>query len=164
MRRVVRMIMSMTLVFALLAGSFGFSCLTVEAAGVGMLEEVPEVLRAEVVDIERESMPFTALSQCIISISGHDDGMYIDITTGASGRASVIGVKDIVVQRKFWYGWKTVATCSGGEINDRTMMAICITYENAVKDATYRITCTHYADVDGYTEGVNDTGEFVYTY
>ena len=164
MRNVVRMLMSMALVMALLAGSFGFSSLTVEAAEVGVAEEIPEVLRAKVVDIEGEALPYTSLAQCIISISGHDDGMYIDITTGAVGRASVIGVKDIVVQRKFWYGWKTVATCSGGEINDRTMMAICITYENAVKDATYRITCTHYADVDGYTEGVNDTGEFVYTY
>ena len=44
------------------------------------------------------------------------------------------------------------------------MMAVCITYANAVKDATYRISCVHYADVNGYMEGTNDTGAFVYTY
>lgn len=29
---------------------------------------------------------------------------------------------------------------------------------------TYRITCVHYANVDGYLEGLNDTGAIVFTY
>lgn len=164
MKRVLQMIMSVAVMVAMLVGNSDFTCLTAEAADMELLDEAPEVLEAEIVDIEEEAMPYTALAQCIISISGHDDGMYIDITTGAIGRASVIGVKDIKIQRKFWYGWSLVATSDGGEVNDRTMMAVCITYANAVKDATYRITCVHYGDVNEYVETENDTGAFVYTY
>ncbi len=164
MKKVLRMIMSVAVMAAMLAGNVQLTCQAAENEGMEVVEENPEVLEAKVIDIEDEAVPYTALAQCIISVSGHDDGMYIDITTGAIGTASVIGVKDIKIQRKFWYGWTTVATSSGGEINDRTMMAVCITYANAVKEATYRITCIHYADVNGYTEGENDTGAFVYTY
>lgn len=161
MRKAVKVIMSVVMTTVLLIGNLGF---TSQAADLIHDTENPEVLEAEVIDMGEDTVPYTSLGQCIISISGHDDGMYIDITTGADGTASVIGVKDIKIERKFWYGWSTVATCSGGEIHDRTMMGICITYANAVKDATYRISCVHYADVNGYTEGTNDTGAFVYTY
>lgn len=161
MRKAVKMVMSVVMIAALLVGNFG---MTSQAADLNQGTENPEVLEAEVIDMGEGTLPYTSLAQCIISISGHDDGMYIDITTGAVGIASVIGVKDIKIERKFWYGWSTVATSSGGEITDRTMMAVCITYANAVKDATYRISCVHYADVDGYMEGTNDTGAFVYTY
>lgn len=164
MKKVLQMIMSVAVMVAILVGNSDFTCLAAEAEDMEVLVEAPEVLEAEVIDIGEEAIPYTALAQCIISISGHDDGMYIDITTGAIGTASVIGVKDIKIERKFWYGWSLVATCSGGEVNDRTMMLVCITYANAVKDATYRITCVHYGDVNGYTETPNDTGAFVYTY
>ena len=164
MRKVVQMMMSMALIAALLAGNFQMTCQAAENDNVEIMEEMPEVLEAKIIDVENEAMPYTSLAQCIISISGHDDGMYIDITTGASGTASVIGVKDIKIQRKFWYGWSLVATCSGGEVNDRTSMLITITYANAVKDATYRITCVHYGDVNEYVETPNDTGAFVYSF
>lgn len=164
MRRLVQMIMSGAIVIALLAGSFDFTCLAAETGDMEVVEEAPDVLDAKVIDMEGSAMPYTSLGQCIISISGHDDGMYIDITTGASGKASVIGVKDVKIQKKVWYGWSTVGTSEGGEIYDRTMMAVCITYTKAVKGETYRVTCVHYADVDGYLEGTNDTGAFVYTY
>lgn len=164
MKKALRMIMSVAVMAAMLAGNVQLTCQAAENEGMEIVEENPEVLEAKVIDIEDEAVPYTALAQCIISVSGHDDGMYIDITTGAIGKASVIGVKDIKIQRKFWYGWTTVATSNGGEINDHTMMGVCITYANAVKEATYRITCIHYADVNGYTEGENDTGAFVYTY
>ena len=165
MRKVVQMMMSIAVMAALLAGNFQMISQAAEKEDVAIMDETPEVLEAKIIAVEDDIiMPYTSLAQCIISISGHDDGMYIDITTGSVGRASVIGIKDIKIERKFWYGWSLVATCSGCESYDHSMVGICITYDNAVKDATYRITCVHYADVDGYTEGVNDTGAFVYTY
>jgi len=162
MKRVIRMVMSLVMIATVLMGNIEFTCLTAQAAGVEEMEEAPEILESRV--IEDGPMPYTMLAQCIISVSGDENAMYIDITTGAVGTASVIGIKDVKIMRKFWYGWKTVAVSSGGETNDHSMALICITYDNAVKGATYRITCVHYADVNGYTEGVNDTGEFVYTY
>lgn len=76
-----------------------------------------------------------------------------------------MGVKDIKIQKKTWYGgWTTVAISEGKEVSDRSIMGITILYSNAVKDATYRIKCIHYGDVNGYIEGENDSGEFVFTY
>lgn len=167
MRKIVQMIMSMAVIASLLAGASEFTCLASEAVGMEDVGDFPEVLDAivlENVEWSANIIPYTSLAQCIISVSGSDEGMLIDITTGSVGRASVIGVKDIEIQQKVWYGWKTVAVCSGGESYNHSMMGISILYDNAVKDETYRITCVHYGDVDGYMEGTNDTGAFVYTY
>lgn len=167
MRKAVRMMLSLVLSATLLAGAPGLTLLAAETSDLESVESTessPEMLKAEIMSDTDSNMPYTMLYNCIISVSGDDDAMYIDITTGASGVASVIGIKDIKIMKKVWYGWSTVAVCSGGEHNDHTMIGLTITYENAVKDATYRITCVHYADVNGYTEGENDTGAFVYTY
>ena len=104
------------------------------------------------------------LTRCDISVSGDSKGMHIDISTGCVGVASVLGVKDIKVYKKNWYGgWDLVATCSGGESQNRTSSGVSILYENAVKGATYKITCVHYANVDGYTEATNE-GTFKFNF
>ena len=135
--------------------------------GTGEEDEV-EVLYATLIeDIESSSgiSPYTMLADCIIGVSCASDGMHIDISTGVVGTGSVLGVKDVKIQKKTWYGgWKTVAVCSGSESYDRGTMGISILYENAEKGATYRISCIHYGDVNGYTEFENVTGEIVFTY
>ena len=85
-------------------------------------------------------------------------------TTSCAGDAKVIGVKDIKVQQKVWYGWKTVFISDGAESYDSAIFGADLVYPDAIKDKTYRVICTHYADVDGYEEAVNDTGAFKYTY
>lgn len=91
--------------------------------------------------------------------------MHIDISTGVVGTASVLGVKDIKIWKKTWYGgWDLVATSSGGESYNRTLTGVSILYANAVKGATYKITCVHYGNVDGYIEGENDSGAFVFNF
>ena len=84
--------------------------------------------------------------------------------TSCAGSAKVIGVKDIKVQQKMWYGWKTVLTSEGAESYDSAVFGADLVYPDAIKDKTYRVICTHYADYDGYEESVNDTGAFKYTY
>ena len=107
----------------------------------------------------------TMLTQCIINVSGDDEGMHIGIFTGTVGAASVLGIKDVKIQKKNWLGlWSTVATSSGGESYDCATTSVNILYANAEKGATYRILCVHYGDVNGYTEGEHDSGEFVFTY
>lgn len=128
-----------------------------------------EELKAEVLT-EAELLPHgnanarTMMVDCIISICSSEEGMHIEISTGTVGTASYLGVKDVEIKKKVWYGWKTVATCSGAESQNHSMMGISVMYANAEKDATYRVTCVHYADVDGYIEAENDTGAFVFTY
>ena len=109
--------------------------------------------------------PLTTLLNCeIIMAFRADEGLCMTFTTSSVGPAKVIGVKDIKVQQKVWYGWKTVLISDGTESNDRSTFAADLVYPDAIKDKTYRVIATHYADVDGYEEVVNDTGAFKYTY
>lgn len=109
------------------------------------------------------------MTNCKIILGFSSAGMQIEIFTGTTGTVPVVGVKDIKVQQKVWYGWKTVAVCSGAERTDSDGLAMTTIYDEAIKDETYRVTCVHYADltydgVENYTEGENDTGAFVFTY
>ena len=104
------------------------------------------------------------MTDCIISVSCSAAGMRIEISTGTVGTASVLGIKDIVVKKKVWYGWKTVATGESVEDYNRTIVGASFLYSNAEYGETYRITCTHYANVTEYIEAENDTGGIVFTY
>ena len=109
--------------------------------------------------------PQTTMFDCeIILAFKMDEGLCMTFTTSCAGTASVIGVKDIKVQQKMWYGWKTVLTSDGAENYNEPIFAAGLKYPDAIKDRTYRVICTHYADVDGYEEVVNDTGAFKFTY
>lgn len=152
----------------LLVGNLGFTSF---AAGVERnvnVEGEVEVLEATIVealDLPSEINPFTMLTNCVIGVSGDDDGMHIGISSGVVGTGSVVGVKDIKVQKKNWLGiWSTVAVCSGGESYNCGTMGINILYANAERGATYRILCVHYGDVDGYTETENNSGAFVFDF
>ena len=109
--------------------------------------------------------PVTTLFDCeIIMAFKMDEGLCMTFTTSCAGTASVIGVKDIKVQQKMWYGWKTVLISDGAEDYNAAIFAADLKYADAIKDRTYRVICTHYADLDGYEEVVNDTGAFKFTY
>nr|WP_296487793.1 hypothetical protein [uncultured Acetatifactor sp.] len=126
---------------------------------------VLEAIVVEDMDVSSEIDPYTMLASCIISVGEESDGMHIGISTGTVGTASVLGVKDVKIWKKTWYGgWDLVATSKGGESYNRSNMGVSIVYPGAVKGATYKITCVHYGNVNGYTEGENDSGEFVYDF
>ncbi len=109
--------------------------------------------------------PLTTLLNCeIIMAFRADEGLSMTFTTSCVGPAKVIGVKDIKVQQKVWYGWKTVFTSDGAESYDCSIFGADLVYPDAIKDKTYRVICTHYADQDGYEEVENDTGAFKFTY
>ena len=160
---------SIALSMVLLIGNMSLLNLNVEAASFSESNNIEvEVLEAKLIENiewDSETVPYTMLTRCQISVSGDSEGMHIDISTGCVGVASVLGVKDVKIYKKTWYGgWDLVATSSGGESYDRSSTGVTILYKNAVKDATYKITCVHYADVNGYTEGDNDSGSFTFTY
>ena len=87
-------------------------------------------------------------------------GLEMDFTTSCVDIASVIGVKDIKVQQKMWYGWKTVLTSPGAENQNEDLFCASLTYPDAVNGKTYRVTCVHYANYDVYEEVENDTVAF----
>ncbi|SOY27447.1 hypothetical protein AMURIS_00151 [Acetatifactor muris] len=167
--RKVKRLLSVAVMVTLLVSTSGFVSNAAETDRlVSDVEKNVEVLEATVVediDLSSEMSPYTMLTECIISVTGDSQGMHIGISTGAVGKASVLGVKDVKIWKKTWYGgWDLVATSSGGESENRSIMGISILYANAVKGATYKITCVHYGNVDGYIEGENDSGAFVFNF
>lgn len=93
-----------------------------------------------------------------ISMSFSSSGMYVSITTGMSMTGSVVGVKDIKIQKKGLFGiWTTVATSEGGEAYDTSFVMVGLTYTGAVEGEVYRVTCTHYGNVDEYRELDHET-------
>lgn len=104
--------------------------------------------------------PLTTMADCEIVLAFTMDGLKMTFTTSSVKISSVIGVKDIKVQQKMWYGWKTVFTCNGAENYNEDIFATEVTYPDAVNGKTYRVTCVHYANYDVYEEVENDTGSF----
>lgn len=103
------------------------------------------------------------LYDCLISVNCSSNGMRVSFMTDCSQLASAVGVKDIEIKQKVWYGWKTVATSSGGSLANTYTFTGTILYTNAIKGEEYRITCTHYADADEYTE-VHGALDVIFTY
>ena len=143
--------------------------MTLPTQGVHAEEDKTNETTMEVV-VNRDNnaygvQPITTLFNCeIIMAFRADEGLCMTFTTSSAGPAKIIGVKDIKVQQKVWYGWKTVFTSEGAESYDCSIFGADLVYPDAIKDKTYRVICTHYADYDGYEEVVNDTGAFKYTY
>lgn len=145
---------------------------TVPMQGVKAEEANTNVASTSMVTVENQIQdydelsikPRTTMFDCEIILAFTIDGLLMDFSTACYGDASVIGVKDIKVQQKVWYGWKTVLTSDGAENLNENVFAYDLLFPDAIKDKTYRVICTHYANVDVYEEFENDTGAFKYTY
>ena len=102
---------------------------------------------------EYQIVPYaTAFADASITFSFGEEGMHISICTGMNGIASVVGVKNIEVHRKRLIGWEVVAVADGGEVYNTTTALTTMVYTGAVEGEKYRVSCTHYGDVEGYRE------------
>lgn len=162
-------VLSILAAVMLIVGNLGFTSMAAVSNDLSMdgdaEVEVMEAVLVDDPDLLGGVMPYTMLTNCIITASKCSEGMAIDISTGTVGESSVLGVKDVKVLKKTWYGgWKTVAVSDGGEVYNRTTMGISLVYKGAEEGATYKITCVHYGNVNGYIEYTNDGSEFVYNF
>lgn len=124
-------------------------------------EELTDVnVTNEEVGYSSSVKPLTTMVDCEITMAFTLKGLEMSFTTLSVEVSSVIGVKDIKVQQKMWYGWKTVMTSNGGENQNEDIFVGELIYPDAVNGKTYRVICTHYANYDVYEEVVNDTGAF----
>lgn len=125
-----------------------------------------EVTMYELTEEELAGRPsvHTMLVDCSIVVGCEARGLVIDITTSATQTASLLGIKDIVIEQQKWYGWKPVATAPGVEVQNRLGVGVSIVYSGAVYGETYRVSCVHYGTVDSYTEEENVTPGIVYKY
>lgn len=137
--------------------------LEVSAAADEVLNQGVEVLEAEVSVLETDvPMTRTMFASNKLDIGADSQGLVVEAVTWTTAKASVLGVKDIKIYKKMWYGWKEVATSSGGEALDCVSMSVTVHYANAEKGETYKATCVHYGNVDGYAESEHESRTFKY--
>lgn len=122
--------------------------------------DMPATVSVTTVDYNSEVRPLTTMTDCEIVLAFTLNGLEMTFSTSSFKVSSVIGVKDIKVQQKMWYGWKTVMTSDGAENYNEDIFMAGLTYPDAVVGKTYRVTCVHYANYDVYEEVENDTGAF----
>ena len=103
-----------------------------------------------------------SLTACNLGIGIADNGLLITFDTTTTHVADEIGVKNVVLQEKTWYGWKDIPVSNYCKYNSDYYMGD-IVYTLATKGTTYRVKCTHYAKF-GSTELTldNTSSELVY--
>lgn len=137
--------------------------------GLRTYAEEREVLKDDatttiVATYNSQVQPLTTMTDCEIVLAFTSNGLEMTFSTTSFKTSSVIGVKDIKVQQKMWYGWKTVMTSDGAENYNKDIFLGDLIYPDAVNGKTYRVTCVHYANHDAYEEVENDTGAFKFIY
>lgn len=96
------------------------------------------------------------LTDCTIGISVDASGVQGSITTGSTVTASKIGVENIKVEKYVNGNWKLVATGSGGYTTNDNYYAINVSTSSAEKNVLYRISCIHYAYLNGVRHELNN--------
>ncbi|MCI8736296.1 MAG: hypothetical protein HFI11_04820 [Lachnospiraceae bacterium] len=89
------------------------------------------------------------LTSCTIGISVDATGVQGSITTGSTVTASKIGVENIRVEKYVNGKWILVGTHDGGYTTNKLDYAMNVTTSSAQKGVQYRISCTHYAILNG---------------
>lgn len=89
------------------------------------------------------------LSGCSIGISVNANGVKGSIKTGSTVKASEIGIKDIKMEKYVNGKWTLVGSSAGGSTTNDTSYAMNVSTTAAQKGVQYRISCTHYAVLEG---------------
>ena len=109
-------------------------------------------------DIPDSGAKAATLANCSIGISVSASGVEGSIATGSTVIASKIGVKNIRIEKLVDGKWTLVGSHSGEYTTNDNAHGMNVYTSSAQKGVKYRITCTHYAVIDGVTrELYNET-------
>lgn len=89
------------------------------------------------------------LTDCTIGISVGADGVKGSITTGSTVTASEIGAINIRVEKYVNGKWTLVGSHSGDCTTNINWFGMNVSTSSAQKGVQYRISCTHYAILNG---------------
>lgn len=89
------------------------------------------------------------LSGCSIGISVNAEGVRGSIKTGSTVKASEIGIENIRVEKYVNGKWELVGTHPGGYETNDDVCAMNVRTYSADKGVEYRMSCTHYAILEG---------------
>lgn len=148
--------------------------------GVGLISHAQEVLEVRAVDECQELVGANVeygiydipdisgaraatLANCSIGISVSPDGVSGSIKTGSTVKASEIGIRDIRLEKYEGGKWVLVGTHPGGYRNNDDAYAMSVSTSSAEKGVQYRLSCYHYAILEGVKHEVfNQTKGVVY--
>lgn len=164
-KRDLKGLVGLTLAAVVLLGSSGFK---VAAAQEEPQEKEPVKLELTVYEVQEnfdENVPaLQGMVMNSVTFTSKAEGLCVDITTCATGTASVLGTKDIELHEKNALGWHTVGESEGYTVYNRSTSGCTFTYEDAVYNRKYRVKCTHFANVNGYEEDEQLTNAYTYNY
>lgn len=135
-------------------------------SGMGLTAHAEEIVRANIVSEYHEpegsnvahgiydipdfsGAKAATLTGCTIGISVNANGVRGSIKTGSTVQASEIGIKDIKVEKYVDGTWTLVGSHPGGSIKNDNACAMNVSTSSAQKGVLYRISCTHYAILEG---------------
>lgn len=158
MKKRVKVSLILTFLGCLLMGSISVSA--AEKDFIEIPQTFIELEKNDVDTIEPRSNP--SLTGCTLGIGAASNGVEVSFVTGANQSANEIGVKNVVLQEKTWYGWKNIPISDHYKSNS-DIYSGGVVYTGASKGTTYRVYCTHYAKF-GSTELTlyNISSELVY--
>ena len=104
----------------------------------------------------------SSLGGCELGVGIYENGIGIEFTTRATVEAEEIGVKNLILHEKTLFGWNDIPIKDYCDYDVRSFSKSLV-YVKAEYGKTYKVTCTHYAIIDGieYTLD-NYTDEIVY--
>ena len=101
------------------------------------------------------------LTGCTIGISVDASGVQGSITTGSTVTASKIGTENIKVEKYVNGKWTLVGSHSGDYTTNDNYHAMNVYTSSAQKGVLYRISCTHYAYLNGVRHELNNVTDGV---
>lgn len=148
-------------------------------SGMGLVSHAQEILEVRVVDEYQElvgenvehgiyDIPDSGaraamLTGCTIGISVSADGVRGSIKTGSTVQASEIGIRDIRLEKYEGGKWVLVGSHPGGSRTNNNAYVVEVSTSSAEKGVQYRLSCYHYAILEGVRHEVfNQTKGVVY--
>ena len=96
------------------------------------------------------------LTDCTLAISVNANGVIGSMTTGSTVTASKIGVENVKVEKYVDGKWTLVGSSTGGYTTNNNYYAATVTTSSAEKNVLYRVSCTHYAYLNGVRHELNN--------
>ncbi len=96
------------------------------------------------------------LTNCSLGITVNANGVKASVTTGSTVQASKIGVRNVVIEKYVNGKWEFVGSHPGGYTTNNNYYVASISTGSANKGVLYRISCTHYAVLDGKEHALNN--------
>ncbi len=165
LRRLLCAVLMASVLFVGMEGLFIEAYAAEDGSSTSKVDVIEATLMEMPQDVRVNPNTRTVLASCTITYGMSSSGLHVEITTAcANGSASSLGVKDVKIQKKVWWGWDTIATSSGGQDTNCHEVGIQFDYAGVEVGQTYRISCVHYGTYDVYTDLYNETSAFEFRY